>query len=90
MAAVPSVVYGLWGLFLLQGQVIGLSRWLNTWFGWLPIFDVTGADPNSPLSTATVYTASTFIAGIAGGDDGHADPVRGDARGLLAGSGRRA
>ena len=65
MAAVPSVVYGLWGLFLLQGQVIGLSRWLNTWFGWLPFFDVTGADPNSPLAAATVYTASTFIAGIA-------------------------
>lgn len=64
MAAVPSVVYGLWGLFLLQGQVIGLSRWLNTWFAWLPIFDVAGADPNSPLSSFTVYTASTFIAGV--------------------------
>jgi phosphate transport system permease protein len=64
MAAVPSVVYGLWGLFLLQGQIIGLSRWLNAWFGWFPLFSVTGADPNSPLSSASVYTASSFIAGI--------------------------
>lgn len=64
MAAVPSVVYGLWGLFLLQGEVIGLSRWINTWFGWLPFFDVARADPNSPLSSASVYTASTFIAGL--------------------------
>jgi phosphate transport system permease protein len=64
MAAVPSVVYGLWGLFLLQGQVIGISRWLNSWFGWIPIFKVNGANPDSPLSTATVYTASTFVAGI--------------------------
>jgi len=64
MAAVPSVVYGLWGLFLLQGQVIGLSRWINAWFGWLPFFDVSRADPNSPLSSASVYTASTFIAGL--------------------------
>lgn len=64
MAAVPSVVYGLWGLFLLQGQVIGLSRWLNTWVGWIPLFSVSGADPNSPLSSPSVYTASTFIAGI--------------------------
>ena len=64
MAAVPSVVYGLWGLFLLQGQIIGLSRWLNTWFGWIPLFDVARADPNSPLSSASVYTASTFIAGV--------------------------
>jgi phosphate transport system permease protein len=64
MAAVPSVVYGLWGLFLLQGQVIGLSRWLNAWMGWFPLFSVSGADPNSPLSSSSVYTASTFIAGI--------------------------
>ena len=64
MAAVPSVVYGLWGLFLLQGNIIGLSRWINTWFGWLPFFDVARADPNSPLSSASVYTASTFIAGV--------------------------
>jgi len=64
MAAVPSVVYGLWGLFLLQGHIIGLSRWFNTWFAWLPFFDVARADPNSPLSSATVYSASTFVAGV--------------------------
>lgn len=64
MAAVPSVVYGLWGLFLFQGQVIGVSRWLSTWLSWIPIFRVDGADPSSPLANATVYTASTFIAGV--------------------------
>jgi len=64
MAAVPSVVYGLWGLFFLQGQVIGVSRWLATWFSWIPIFKVDGADPSNPLANSTVYTASTFIAGI--------------------------
>jgi phosphate transport system permease protein len=64
MAAVPSVVYGLWGAKLLQGQIVGLSRWINTWFGWIPIFNVAGADPTSPLASASVYTASTFIAGV--------------------------
>jgi phosphate transport system permease protein len=64
MAAVPSVVYGLWGLFFLQGKIIGLSRWLNSFFGWLPFLDVARADPNSPLSSESVYTASTFIAGV--------------------------
>jgi phosphate transport system permease protein len=64
MAAVPSVVYGLWGLFLLEGQIVPLSRWVNTWFGWIPLFKVTGADPNSPLASASVYSASTFIAGV--------------------------
>jgi phosphate transport system permease protein len=64
MAAVPSVVYGLWGLFYLQGHMIPLSRWISTWFGWIPIFHVNGADPHNPLATSTVYTASTFIAGV--------------------------
>lgn len=64
MAAVPSVVFGLWGFFFLQGQVIGIARWLSTYLGWIPIFAVDGSDPNDPLSTATVFTSSTFIAGI--------------------------
>lgn len=64
MAAVPSVVYGLWGLFFFQGWVIGLSRWITTWFSWIPIFAVDGAEPHSPLQNSTVYTASTFIAGV--------------------------
>lgn len=64
MAAVPSVVYGLWGFFLLQGNVIGLSQWLATWFGWIPLFRVDGFDRGDPLSSATVFTSSTFIAGI--------------------------
>ena len=66
MAAVPSVVYGLWGFFFLQYQITGLSRWIATWFGWIPIFSVDGADPSDPLSgtSATLYTSSTFICGI--------------------------
>lgn len=64
MAAVPSVVYGLWGLFLLQGQVVHLARFLTTWFGWIPIFAVDGDDPTSPLGSASAYTSSTFIAGV--------------------------
>ncbi|AVZ75935.1 phosphate ABC transporter permease subunit PstC [Streptomyces lunaelactis] len=64
MAAVPSVVYGLWGAFFLQGHVVGLSRWIATYFSWIPLFEVDGSDPHDPLETATVYTSSTFIAGI--------------------------
>ncbi|MFF5018427.1 phosphate ABC transporter permease subunit PstC [Streptomyces sp. NPDC001165] len=64
MAAVPSVVYGLWGLFFLQGHVIGLSRWLSDWFGWFPLFKVDGTQPGEPLATESVYTASAFIAGL--------------------------
>ncbi len=63
MAAVPSVVYGLWGAFILQGHELGLARWLSTWVGWIPLFTVSGNDPANPLPNLTVYTASTLIAG---------------------------
>lgn len=65
MAAIPSVVYGLWAWLFLEGRTIGLSRWISTWFGWIPIFKVKGADPTNPLGSASVYSASTFIVGIA-------------------------
>ncbi|MDG4764953.1 phosphate ABC transporter permease subunit PstC [Solwaraspora sp. WMMD406] len=71
MAAVPSVVYGIWGFFLLQPHLLvvgdqgeGLPRWLTTYFGWLPFFRVEGYDPRDPLASPTALTSSTFIAGI--------------------------
>lgn len=64
MAAVPSVVFGIWGFLLFQYQVVGFSRWLSTYLGWIPIFHIEGAEPDDPLAPATVYTSSTFIAGI--------------------------
>lgn len=70
MAAVPSVVYGLFGFYLLQPGILvrgdegdGLPRFLATYLGWIPVFQVEG-DPRAATGTATVYTASAFIAGI--------------------------
>lgn len=64
MAAIPSVVYGLWGFFFLQGEITPVAQWIARTFGWIPVFSLKGVDPNSPLPTPTTYTSSTFIAGI--------------------------
>lgn len=64
MAAVPSVVFGLWGFELFQWHVVSLSRWIHDWFGWIPLFKVDGVTPHDAQQTATAYTSSTFIAGI--------------------------
>jgi phosphate transport system permease protein len=64
MAAVPSVVYGLWGFFFLQEHVLGLSRWLSTYGAWFPPFRVPGIDPRDPLLALTFYKSSTFIVGM--------------------------
>ena len=64
MAAVPSVVYGLWGALLLQEQIIPLAKFLSSHFGWVPLLGISDVDPNDPLADLTVYKSSTFIAGI--------------------------
>ena len=38
LAAVPSLIYGLWGAAVLGPASVGLATWLNRWFGWLPFF----------------------------------------------------
>jgi phosphate transport system permease protein len=62
MAAVPSVIYGLWGFFILQPRALYFARWLSTYFGWLPIFKVN-TDPRAAFWAQTKFTASAFIAG---------------------------
>jgi phosphate transport system permease protein len=62
MAAVPSIVYAMWGLFFLQGHMLEISRFLSVHFGAvLPFLRVN--TPDSPSS----YTSSAFIAGAAVG-----------------------
>ncbi|NLE74333.1 MAG: phosphate ABC transporter permease subunit PstC [Actinobacteria bacterium] len=47
LAAVPSVVYGLWGVFvLLPGFLQPIATWLSVKLGWIPIF----AGPATGLS----------------------------------------
>lgn len=39
LAAIPSVVYGLWGIFVLSPLLrVHVEPPLQRWFGWLPLF----------------------------------------------------
>jgi phosphate transport system permease protein len=42
LAAVPSVVFGLWGRDVFINPVRDFSAWLNQYFGWLPLFGGDG------------------------------------------------
>lgn len=64
MAAVPSIIYGLWGFFLIQPHASELALFLHQHLGWIPIFSVD-ADPSAAVWDRSRYTASAFIAGIA-------------------------
>jgi phosphate transport system permease protein len=39
LAAIPSVVYGLWGIFVLIPAIHPACNWLHEHLGWVPLFD---------------------------------------------------
>src|SRR5215475_2790384 len=45
LAAVPSVVYGLWGLFVIIPMIRPAANWLHQQFGWIPFFSTTLSGP---------------------------------------------
>ncbi|WP_436700041.1 phosphate ABC transporter permease subunit PstC [Nocardioides sp. BYT-33-1] len=65
MAAIPSIVYGLWGFFLVMPHAAAFATFLQRHLGWIPIFDVKDTDPDAAIWDASRYTASAFCAGIA-------------------------
>lgn len=64
MAAVPSIIYGMWGYFLVMPYAAELGLWLHRHLGWIPLFDVD-ADPNAAVWDQSRYIGSAFCAGIA-------------------------
>lgn len=53
LAAIPSLIFGIWGFTVLQKREIKISAWLTTHLSFIPIFRTTGVN----------YASSTFIAG---------------------------
>ncbi|AFZ54515.1 phosphate ABC transporter permease subunit PstC [Cyanobacterium aponinum] len=45
LAAIPSVVYGLWGIFVLIPLTKSFGTWLNANFGWFPLFSTPPTGP---------------------------------------------
>jgi phosphate transport system permease protein len=45
LAAVPSVVYGLWGIFVIIPMIRPAANWLHEQFGWIPFFSTTLSGP---------------------------------------------
>ncbi|MGX1545315.1 phosphate ABC transporter permease subunit PstC [Streptomyces adustus] len=50
LAAVPSIVYGLWGALILVPHMNGLYGWLNDYLGWTGIFSWDEGAPRAMLT----------------------------------------
>lgn len=53
LAAIPSVIYGIWGLHYAEEHLVGVSAWLTKNLGGIPVFTTDGAN----------YAGSAFIVG---------------------------
>jgi phosphate transport system permease protein len=54
LAAVPSIVYGLWGLWVFGSHLTGIQHVLRSALGWFPLF----------TSTAVSEGGNIFVVGI--------------------------
>ncbi|GGX98726.1 phosphate ABC transporter permease subunit PstC [Streptomyces minutiscleroticus] len=60
LAAVPSIVYGLWGVLFLVPQLDGLYGWLDDYLGWTGVFSWQGGAPRS-LFTVGILLAIMIL-----------------------------
>jgi phosphate transport system permease protein len=59
LAAVPSIIYGVWGLFVLAPRLRPVALWLNGHFGGVFLFATGNA---SASGGGTVFTAGIVLA----------------------------
>ncbi|MFC7935087.1 phosphate ABC transporter permease subunit PstC [Streptomyces sp. NPDC057387] len=60
LAAVPSIVYGLWGALVLVPNLDGLYGWLDQYLGWTGIFEWNGGAGRS-LFTVGILLAIMIL-----------------------------
>ena len=61
LAAVPSIVYGLWGIFVVRPFLLPLSTWLNHNLGWIPIFGGQASATGSTILAGAVVLAVMIL-----------------------------
>jgi phosphate transport system permease protein len=59
LAAVPSIIFGLWGIFVLAPVLEPLAQVLNSALGWFPLF---AAGNVSISGGGTIFTAGIVLA----------------------------
>jgi phosphate transport system permease protein len=58
MAAIPSIIVALFGLYFVMPRILGFCAWLSHHLGFIPV--IHNRMPNFPAS----WVGSTFIAGV--------------------------
>ena len=61
LAAVPSVVFGLWGISVLARKLVPGYEWLYQHLGWIPLFDGPPSTTGRTILTAGVVLAIMIL-----------------------------
>ncbi|MGC4935357.1 phosphate ABC transporter permease subunit PstC [Gordonia sp. DT30] len=59
LAAVPSIIFGLWGIYILAPVIAPVADWINSTFGWFFLF---GSGSTSVAGGGTIFTAGIVLA----------------------------
>ncbi len=65
LAAVPSVVYGLWGIYFLGPRILDTSAFLEQHLGWIPLFTTENQTYGRSMLLAGVVLAIMILPIIA-------------------------
>jgi phosphate transport system permease protein len=61
LAAVPSIVFGLWGIIVIRPLLLPLSDWLNQNLGWIPVFGGQVSSVGSTVLAGAVVLAVMIL-----------------------------
>ena len=61
LAAVPSVVFGLWGALTFAPMLVPFYKWLNTNLGFIPLFSGTPSGTGKTILTASLVLAVMIL-----------------------------
>lgn len=61
LAAIPSVIYGLWGGLVLVPAIYPFWNWVAKYLGWIPLFAGPAANPSRTVATVAVVLAVMIL-----------------------------
>jgi phosphate transport system permease protein len=61
LAAIPSIIYGLWGIFVLGPAAVPVMKWLEENLGWIPVFEGPASSTGRTMFVAGLVLALMIL-----------------------------
>jgi phosphate transport system permease protein len=61
LAAIPSIIYGLWGIFVLGPAAVPVMKWLEENLSWIPLFEGPASSTGRTMFVAGLVLALMIL-----------------------------